>query len=901
MFVKDCKQAVAWVVLTIMLSSNGFTHPPKTGAAPNGQPHLHNPKEIELERQLAARQVEFLADVALRCPLFLQPQLIEHLIAENRFAQGDYEAGDQEAPALAELQRERQKLWQLLKQKLVWLKATWQAEELVWDEQPETVTIAEGSFRLVVVELRNATTQRLEAAALLNGTFESPLIKISPNTTQPFLVTVHSASEVSQITFSNADLQRSLSLPIKRVASAKLRVKLLDAETSTPVAGRVWVEASDGRLRHSGPFADNRSFLEKTIVPLVPMRMAAVPFFYADGFFEIELPPGRVQLRFERGFEHLCSDEAVEITSGEIRELTLQSKRLIDAKRQGWVSGDTHVHWVTNAWNVDLPLADLALVQRAEDLRVANNLTLLHRTHVDAFVKPSQAPIGPVREFCNQDYHLEMAEEYRNQNLYGHLCFLNLQWLVLPIGTGPQIAGEDSLDYPINKTAILEARGQGGISIEAHGTGANHELPLNAIHGLTDSLDQIDPEDYYRLLDCGFQLPLTNGSDHPARVVGCARAYVQVDGEFDYEKWIDGIRCGRTFTTSGPLLFLDIENQAPGAVIIPEGKTELTARVRAVSRFPLGKVQIVSNGEVIKEVESDRSDITVECVIPSDVSRWVVARCSRNNKFNALWHTDIAHTSAIYIHPQGRTVFRDVAAREWIERMKFHARDILTKGRFANVKQRQEATEYVDEAIRRYQRLIELRSSSSTETSFDAQKDLLLMQAATVSPHVHSPELLAQLREQGDFRGLSRVVESLTLLKVHINPESRVKIEMVSPPEAIVQHRTNRFLLAIHNEARIQARLQVKALDQSHDPAKPAEWFRLRMVENGFSTSFLSGEEYEWKVIEFCCTEPGYREVHLEAEAGQGTQDLGFRATTDFIMHCVPRGKISSVLAPAKP
>ena len=130
---------------------------------------------------------------------------------------------------------------------------------------------------------------------------------------------------------------------------------------------------------------------------------------------------------------------------------------------------------MTNAWNVDLPLPDLAFVQRAEDLRVANNLTLLHRTSIDAFIKPSHAPNGAVASMSDSEYHIEMAEEYRNQNLYGHLCFLDLQWLVLPIGTGPQIAGDDSLDYPINKRAILEARGQGGISIEAHGTGDNHE------------------------------------------------------------------------------------------------------------------------------------------------------------------------------------------------------------------------------------------------------------------------------------------------------------------------------------------------------------------------------------------------------------------------------------------
>jgi hypothetical protein len=71
------------------------------------------------------------------------------------------------------------------------------------------------------------------------------------------------------------------------------------------------------------------------------------------------------------------------------------------------------------------------------------------------------------------------------------------------------------------------------------------------------TVDHLEPEDYYQLLDAGFRIPLTNGSDHPARIVGCARAYVKVDNEFSYARWIEGIRKGRTFVTSGPLLFLD--------------------------------------------------------------------------------------------------------------------------------------------------------------------------------------------------------------------------------------------------------------------------------------------------------------------------------------------------------
>ncbi len=110
---------------------------------------------------------------------------------------------------------------------------------------------------------------------------------------------------------------------------------------------------------------------------------------------------------------------------------------------------------------------------------------------------------------------------------------------------------------------------------------------------------------------------------------------MQIDGEFEYEKWIDGVRCGRTFTTSGPLLFLTVDNQGPGSVLNVTEPRPVTVHVKALSRFPLGRVQIVSNGVVLKEVETQEREIMLECPVSADQSRWVVARCSRSDRWNA--------------------------------------------------------------------------------------------------------------------------------------------------------------------------------------------------------------------------------------------------------------------------
>ena len=890
-----------WVLVLLTTNSFALAHPP----------HLHRKREVvaqagqtkplseasELDRQVAYFQFEFLADVARRCPLDIQSVVIQQLLDEHRFA-----VQLPQARELQSLELSRQTLDRKLRERLIYIEATWDREILRSGGKIPSITVSSGLSRFVVISLGNATEAALNISARSQIGSESPNpMTVLPGKSQPFLLELGPGKSDVTADFSTADVVRSLRLPITTFPVARLRGRLIDGDLSQKSAGRVWVEGSDRQLRRVGPFADNRTFMEKPILELPSMRMAAVPFFYVDGSFEIDVPSGKTTVTFERGFEHIVASETVELQPGETREVTLISKRFVDAKARGWISGDTHVHWVTNAWNVDLPLEDLALVQRAEDLRVVNNLTLLHRTPTDAFIKPSQAQVGPIAPFFSGEYHIEMAEEYRNQNLYGHLCFLNLQWLVLPIGTGPQIAGDDSLDYPLNKTAIIEARGQGGISIEAHGTGANHELLLNAVHGLTDSVDQIDAEDYYRLLDCGFQLPLTNGSDHPARIAGCARAYVQIEGEFDYEKWIDGIRRGRTFTTSGPLLFFTVNEAGPGTVLTDSGNKPLRARLHAHSRFPLGRVQIVSNGKVLKEIETQEREAVLECDIPADTSRWVVARCSRNDRWNALWNPDIAHTSAVYIHRDGHPIFREDAAHEWIDRMRLHTRDILIKGRFANASQRKEATAYVDESIRRYERLITTSHFPHGKPRWENQRDRLLMQAAFASHLGHDPDFVKQVTESDNAGQLQIAARPLTLLRVHITPESRVKLAVVGPPEMIVQHRTQRFLVEVHNEAGIQAPLRIRAFDQSLPQTDTPAWFDVRIVENLLSSSLLTGEEMEWKLLELRCSETGHREIRLEADAGQGTQDLGFRATVDLLLKCVPRSQFRTLLNPSPP
>jgi len=208
----------------------------------------------------------------------------------------------------------------------------------------------------------------------------------------------------------------------------------------------------------------------------------------------------------------------------------------------------------------------------------------------------------------------------------------------------------------------------------------------------------------------GFRLPLTNGSDHPARVVGCVRVYVKVDGKFTYLGWVNGIRDKRTFISSGPLLFLDVNGGDIGDEInVAKGET-ITVKARAVSRRPIGNLQIVSNGEIVKETIIEGKEGEIELKMPADKSRWFAARCSNSDTFEFLPNTivqeDVAHTSGIYVLVDDKRIFDKKTAELFMKIVSAHATSIEKKALFDNNEQRQESVDVMARGAAVYEKML---------------------------------------------------------------------------------------------------------------------------------------------------------------------------------------------------
>ena len=136
------------------------------------------------------------------------------------------------------------------------------------------------------------------------------------------------------------------------------------------------------------------------------------------------------------------------------------------------------------------------------------------------------------------------------------------------------------------------------------------------------------------------------------------------------------------------------------------------------------------------------------------------------------------------------------------------------------------------------------------------------------------------------FRDVDAAAAPLTLATVGINPEARVKIASALDRIGLIAGQPRRFLVRIENLAGVTAPLRLRGLDMASPEGGEAEWLRLRVVdapsnEASLSSVELSGRTEEYVAVEVLVGEPGVREIRLVADAGQGTQDLGFRATAD--------------------
>jgi hypothetical protein len=163
-------------------------------------------------------------------------------------------------------------------------------------------------------------------------------------------------------------------------------------------------------------------------------------------------------------------------------------------------------------------------------------------------------------------------------------------------------------------------------------------------------------EMYYCLLNCGFRIMPTAGTAsgvHPVPL-GYSRVYVHTGDRFDVDSWLGGLRAGRSFVTTGPMLFVTVDGKLSGETFsFDSGQPrEMTIDIESVSEKKIAHIDILVNGEV------------VDTIFPSDPAIEQTDRGAsmlRTQRQVALLESSWVAVRSVELQPDGRKRFAHTA------------------------------------------------------------------------------------------------------------------------------------------------------------------------------------------------------------------------------------------------
>lgn len=114
------------------------------------------------------------------------------------------------------------------------------------------------------------------------------------------------------------------------------------------------------------------------------------------------------------------------------------------------------------------------------------------------------------------------------------------------------------------------------------------------------------------------------------------------------------------------------------------------------------------------------------------------------------------------------------------------------------------------------------------------------------------------------------------LITISISPESRVKAASEDIATKLQQGVWKEYLIEVENAAGITAPLEIESEQfmQNDDDTSRDRWLQIELAPNGA----LTGKRNELRTLKIKSRDSGIRTAIFNFDAGQGTQDLGFRS-----------------------
>lgn len=455
-------------------------------------------------------------------------------------------------------------------------------------------------------------------------------------------------------------------------------------------------------------------------------RRLAPDFFFHDQVYRhhgesILLPPGTYQATYSRGPEYRILQRTIEVPDSTAHRESFQLERWIKLADHGWYSGDHHVH-AAGCAHYEAPdqgvlPEDMMRHILGEDLNVGCVLSwgpcwYYQKQFFEGRVHALSQPENLMR------YDVEVSGFPSSH--CGHLCLLRLVEDDYP-------GSERIEEWPSWNLPVLRwGQEQGGVVGYSHsgwglavastelpnlemprfdGIGAN-EYIVDVVHGHCDFISAVDTpivwelNIWYQTLNCGYTCRISGETDFPCiygERVGLGRAYVKLpaDEPLDFDRWVHGIRDGRSYCTDGRTHLFDFAvndlgvgepgHEGRASVLSVRRGQPLAVRVKAaalldeepneaIRRLPLDQkpywhverarvrdtrrvpVELIVNGQVVerREIDADGSIAELTFDYTPTTSSWVALRI-----FPA------AHTNPVFVEVDGQPIRASRLSAQW--------------------------------------------------------------------------------------------------------------------------------------------------------------------------------------------------------------------------------------------
>lgn len=445
-------------------------------------------------------------------------------------------------------------------------------------------------------------------------------------------------------------------------ATRRITLRVVEKGSRTPVPVKLHVHGASGEYlapldRHRIP---NDAWFEDYSVDFVHAGLHRCT--YMPGETRIDVPPGRVFLEVSRGFEIRPIRRVVEIRS-DTDVVEVEIERVLPWRARGWVTADTHVHFLS-------PVSAL-LEGSAEGVNVVNLLASQWgelMTNVGDF--DGRTTWGS-REAGGDGEHLVRVGTENRQHVLGHISLIGYGGgIIAPMTSGgpDESAIGDPVEILLTEWA-RQCRKQGGLVILPHFPNPRAEHAAAVVDGSVDGIemtswgnlyDGINPyslADWYRYLNCGYLVAAVGGTDKMSAntAVGTVRTYARIaDGRaFDYAAWMEAVRRAETFVTYGPLVEFAVDGRPPGSRIGASARgatVDVTWEAASVT-VPMTRVELVVNGEIRESATVDPSRAAGSWKVKVPRSAWLALLV--RGRYPDKPEIVAAHTSPVMVEVAG--------------------------------------------------------------------------------------------------------------------------------------------------------------------------------------------------------------------------------------------------------